>query len=83
MKTKLKDGEPCSHKGCLNHIKTPCEKCGRIGGQRMTFQWAIAEINGIISQTEAQPEHELNSKLAMVHDEMLKEIYTITNMDLK
>lgn len=29
---KYKDGEPCSHRGCLNHITHPCENCGRIGG---------------------------------------------------
>lgn len=28
----LKDGEPCSHKGCLHHITHPCESCGRIAG---------------------------------------------------
>ena len=28
----LKDGEPCGHAGCLNHISHPCEGCGRIGG---------------------------------------------------
>ena len=29
---ELKDGEPCSHRGCLNHVTHPCEGCGRIGG---------------------------------------------------
>lgn len=33
--TDLKDGEPCSHRGCLNHITHPCEGCGRIGGARV------------------------------------------------
>lgn len=28
----LKNGEPCDHPGCLNHITHPCEGCGRIGG---------------------------------------------------
>jgi len=28
----MRDGEPCSHKGCLSHISHPCEGCGRIGG---------------------------------------------------
>lgn len=28
-----KDGEPCEHPGCLNHITHPCEGCGRIGGR--------------------------------------------------
>lgn len=31
--TELKDGEPCSHKGCLNHVSHPCEGCGRIAGR--------------------------------------------------
>jgi len=30
----LRDGEPCSHRGCLNHISHPCEGCGRIRGYR-------------------------------------------------
>ena len=25
----FKDGVPCPHPGCLNHIKTECEVCGR------------------------------------------------------
>lgn len=29
---RLRDGEPCSHPGCLSHISHPCEGCGRIGG---------------------------------------------------
>jgi len=29
-----RDGEPCEHKGCLNHLSHPCEGCGRIGGVR-------------------------------------------------
>jgi len=31
---KLKDGEPCEHKGCLNHVTHPCEVCGRVAGRR-------------------------------------------------
>lgn len=30
----LKDGEPCSHPGCLSHVSHPCEGCGRIGGYK-------------------------------------------------
>lgn len=33
-----KDGEPCSHPGCLSHISHPCEGCGRIGGHRRTTE---------------------------------------------
>lgn len=29
----LKDGEPCDHKGCAQHVTHPCEKCGRIGAK--------------------------------------------------
>jgi hypothetical protein len=25
----LKDGEPCQHPGCANHVTHPCECCGR------------------------------------------------------
>jgi hypothetical protein len=32
---KLRVGEPCSHRGCLNHISHPCEGCGRIAGGLM------------------------------------------------
>ena len=28
----LRDGEPCSHPGCLQHVSHPCDGCGRIGG---------------------------------------------------
>lgn len=30
----LRDGEACSHPGCLAHLSHPCEGCGRIGGVR-------------------------------------------------
>ncbi len=31
----LKDGEPCSHPGCVNHLTHPCEQCGRVGAVRL------------------------------------------------
>ena len=34
----LKDGEPCDHPGCLNHISNSCEGCGRIGGLSMNLE---------------------------------------------
>lgn len=36
----MKDGEPCTHKGCLSHISHPCEGCGRVKGvmQKPKFQ---------------------------------------------
>ena len=27
----LRDGDPCSHPGCLRHVSHPCEECGSIG----------------------------------------------------
>jgi len=27
--TIWKDGQPCNHPGCRNHISHPCEGCGR------------------------------------------------------
>jgi hypothetical protein len=32
---ELRDGEPCSHKGCLSHISHPCEGCGRVAGKNI------------------------------------------------
>lgn len=29
----FKSYEPCYHKGCIHHIVTPCELCGRFGAQ--------------------------------------------------
>jgi hypothetical protein len=28
-----KDGQPCNHKGCQNHLTHSCENCGRIGAK--------------------------------------------------
>lgn len=33
MSPSLKDGEPCDHPGCLNHVTHPCEGCGRTAGR--------------------------------------------------
>jgi hypothetical protein len=33
MQAKLKDGQPCEHKGCLSHVSHPCEGCGRVAGR--------------------------------------------------
>lgn len=31
---KLRDGEPCSHPGCLSYVTEPCEGCHRIAGRK-------------------------------------------------
>ncbi len=28
-----RDGEPCHHPGCLNHVTHACEGCGRVAGR--------------------------------------------------
>jgi hypothetical protein len=39
----FKNGVPCSHPGCLNHITHPCEVCGRFGA-RTTDGFRVKEI---------------------------------------
>ena len=29
----LRDGEPCTHPGCLSHLTHLCDGCGRVGGR--------------------------------------------------
>jgi len=41
----LRDGEPCSHVGCLSHISRPCEGCGRIGGKGLFYMSNPKEPN--------------------------------------
>lgn len=38
---RLKDGEPCDHPGCLNHVSHPCEGCGRVAGR----SWCDCHLN--------------------------------------
>jgi hypothetical protein len=35
--SRLRDGEPCSHPGCLKHLTHPCEGCGRVGGRSNSY----------------------------------------------
>ena len=49
----LKDGVPCSHRGCLSHVSHPCEGCGRIAGRAATLD--NPEKEAIISAKE--PSH--------------------------
>lgn len=42
--TELKDGEPCSHPGCLLHVAHPCEGCGRVSGRTLPKKMTDAEL---------------------------------------
>jgi hypothetical protein len=54
----LLDGEPCSHRGCLNHISHPCEGCGRIGGRRsnMPFKTTPEDIDHMFKYHPPKPD---------------------------
>jgi hypothetical protein len=45
VKIIYRDGEPCEHTGCLNHVSHPCESCKRIAGRGIVYQ-SIDESNG-------------------------------------
>lgn len=38
-KVLYRDGEPCNHKGCQNHISHPCEECGRINALGIVYEY--------------------------------------------
>jgi len=42
----LRDGEPCSHPGCLKHLTHPCEGCGRVGGRSNSYAEAYRRQEG-------------------------------------
>lgn len=46
-----KDGVPCNHPGCFNHVSHPCEGCGRIGGKYPID--IIAELRAQLETKEA------------------------------
>ena len=37
---EAKQGQPCSHPGCANHVSHPCEECGRIAIMGDSYQHA-------------------------------------------
>jgi hypothetical protein len=45
---RFKDGQPCSHPGCLNHISHPCEICGRINGRYEKVKLEITATDSTI-----------------------------------
>lgn len=51
LKKELEDGVPCGiHRGCLSHIRSPCEGCGRIGGKK-TARYK-KELNDIVENVQ-------------------------------
>lgn len=67
--TSLKNGQPCSPT-CHAHIRTPCEKCGRVGCEgdtiRETIKVEIPQIGKfILYKTE--------------HENKLKELINISS----
>lgn len=54
----LRDGEPCSHRGCLNHISHPCEGCGRVAG-RWVIESAIEAYKFGFSTTYDGDKHKI------------------------
>jgi len=54
----MREGEPCSHQGCLNHISHPCEGCGRIGGRYILY-FAIESYKYGLSITYDGDKHKI------------------------
>jgi hypothetical protein len=40
----MKDGIPCNHPGCLNHVTHACEGCGRTAGRRIKMKTDITVV---------------------------------------
>ena len=62
---QYKDGEPCNHKGCLQHVSHPCEGCGRIAGQssspvddnELFEKWYLHEYHNTILNCAIETDH--------------------------
>lgn len=52
MKIKYDDGQPCNHRGCLNHISHPCEGCGRTGGKGIVYYNGLEDISYILPKQD-------------------------------
>ena len=50
-----KDGEPCKHPGCLQHVTHPCEGCGRIAGKYDILQKIFAKIAEFERENSCRP----------------------------
>lgn len=40
-----RDGKPCGHPGCLNHVSHPCEGCGRVAGRYLRQTSSANSVN--------------------------------------
>jgi hypothetical protein len=53
--TVYRDGYPCSHPGCLQHITHPCEGCGRVGGRKIyPFQNDVVDTVFAFDEKDAE-----------------------------
>ena len=58
QKIEYEDGKPCWHKGCLDHIKIPCEGCGRYGGHNeKPLRYAPVPEPTPVAQVPLAPTH--------------------------
>lgn len=48
--SELRDGEPCGHIGCLNHVTHPCEGCGRIAGHKVKALTNSEQVKAIADE---------------------------------
>lgn len=75
----MRDGEPCSHRGCLNHITHPCEGCGRIAGVSTKDYWNTLDAMKFLMEN---PESNMificeqrEKKIDMYLDDLSNEIF--------
>jgi len=51
----VREGEPCLHPGCLQHITHPCEVCHRVGGRGVAvYDIALEEESGSANYSTQQ-----------------------------
>jgi hypothetical protein len=73
---ELRDGEPCSHKGCLSHISHPCEGCGRIAGKNIPkTRHVLDNIEERLS--DMQTHRELDNDLYSLINILLDMVYRL------
>ena len=73
---KWREGEPCSHPGCLSHISHPCEGCGRIGGEYPEHPCRLCD--GFIQAGEDESKWGLDWYKGYVHFSCIENIFDAT-----